>query len=134
VAERLGGRRIGGRIERVRASIGVFPEEAHGWHSDVARDDGTSCGRVAVTAWIPLSDAGPAGGGLEVSPGRRSEPLPHREDRGFTIDEAVLGDRPRIRPSVPAGSVLFLDRFTPHRALPPGPTARFALVVWMKAD
>jgi hypothetical protein len=133
IAERLGGCTLGERVVRVRASIGAFPQHLHDWHSDVARDDGTSCSRVRVTAWIPLSDAGPDGGGLELAPGRRSAPLPHREDRGFTIEESTLADASRVRPHCPAGSVVFLDRFTPHRSLPPGPEARFALVVWMQA-
>lgn len=133
VAERLGGRKLGESIVRVRASIGVFPEHLHDWHSDVARDDGTSCSNVHVTAWIPLSDAGPLGGGLELAAGRRSEPLPHRRAGGFVIDESVLAGLPRVRPHCPAGSAIFLDRFTPHRSLPAGAEARFALVVWMKA-
>lgn len=132
-AERLGGRPLGANVVRVRASIGVFPEHLHEWHSDVARDDGTSCGRVWITAWIPLSDAGPDSGGLELVPGRRSAPYPHREDRAFAIDEPELDGLARVRPHCPAGSVIFLDRFTPHRSMPAGADARFALVVWMKA-
>jgi predicted 2-oxoglutarate/Fe(II)-dependent dioxygenase YbiX len=38
-----------------------------------------------------------------------------------------------VHPACPAGSVLFLDRFTPHRSLPVTGEARFALVIWMKA-
>lgn len=132
-AEELGGRPLGGSVARVRASIGVFPEHLHQWHSDVARDDGTSCGRVWITAWIPLSDAGPESGGLELISGRRLAPLPHRQDRGFTIDDCDLANLPRIRPVCPVGSVVFLDRFTPHRSLPVSGDARFALVVWMKS-
>lgn len=133
VAERLAGCAIGGSAVRVRASIGVFPEHLHDWHSDVARDDGTDCASVRITAWIPLTDAGPDSGGLELVPGRRPAPLPHREDRGFAIDESALQGLPRSQPLCPAGSAIFLDRFTPHRSLMPGANARFALVVWMKA-
>lgn len=132
-AERLGGRPLAGRVVRVRASIGAFPEHLHGWHSDVAVDDGSSCGRVWITAWIPLGDAGPGQGGLEVIPGRRPAPLPHRRDLGFVIDDDALADLPRSQPVCPAGSVLFLDRFTPHRSLPAAAEARFALAIWMKA-
>lgn len=130
--EWLCGRRIDGLVVRVRANIPAFPEHRHAWHSDVALDDGTDCARVAITAWIPLDDAGPATGGLEVLTGRRSAPLPHRQDRGYAIDDAALAGLPRVQPDCPAGMVLFLDRFTPHRTLPAGPDARFALVVWMK--
>lgn len=131
-AEDLCGRKLAGTIVRVRASIACFPEHRHAWHSDVARDDGTGCGKVLVTAWIPLSDAGPASGGLEVAAGRQPAPLGEQVEDGFEIPEYRLAGLPRVRPECPAGTVLFLDRFTPHRTLPARAT-RFALVVWMKA-
>lgn len=132
-AEQLAGQQLGGSAVRIRASIDVFSQHLHDWHSDVARDDGTDCGSVRITAWIPLGDAGPGNGGLELVPGKRGAPLPHREEGGFAIPDAELEGLPRLRPSCPAGSALFLDRFTPHRSLPAGVDARFALVVWMKA-
>lgn len=132
-AARLAGRPIDGSVMRVRASIAAFPEHRHDWHSDVAIDDGTSCGRVRVTAWIPLSDAGPDNGGLEVVPGKRAAPFEHRRDGGFAIPADTLAGLPRIQPNCPAGTVLFLDRFTPHRTLPVLNAARFALVIWFKA-
>ncbi len=131
-AARLADRPIAGAIMRVRASIAAFPEHRHDWHSDVAIDDGTSCGRVRITAWMPLSDAGPGNGGLEVVPGRRSTPFLHRRDDGFAIPEETLAGLPRVQPDCPAGTVLFLDRFTPHRTLPVAGAARFALVIWFK--
>ncbi|CAN5378993.1 hypothetical protein BH10PSE13_BH10PSE13_11960 [soil metagenome] len=138
VGEHLCSKPIGDIIVRIRANIPAFPEHRHAWHSDVAIDDGTDCGRVAVTAWIPLRDTGPNQGGIEILPGRRSAPLPHRLDRGYSIDEGAIDEEALagltpVQPSCPAGTVLFLDRFTPHRTLPAGPSARFALVVWMKA-
>ena len=136
--EQLCGRPIGDIIVRIRANIPAFPEHRHAWHSDVALDDGTDCARVAVTAWIPLGDTGPDQGGLEILPGRRAAPLPHRQDHGYainaeTIDELAAAGLAAVQPECPAGTVLFLDRFTPHRTLPAGRAARFALVVWMKA-
>lgn len=44
-AQQLSGRDLVGKIVRVRASIACFPEHRHAWHSDVARDDGTACGK-----------------------------------------------------------------------------------------
>lgn len=131
-AEELSGRALAGKILRVRASVACFPEHRHAWHSDVARDDGTGCGKVLVTAWIPLSDAGPESGGLEVAAKRQPAPLASEGDDGFEIPEWRLAGLPRVQPECPAGTVLFLDRFTPHRTLP-AKTTRFALVVWMKA-
>lgn len=131
-AEELSGRALSGRIVRVRASVACFPEHRHAWHSDVAREDGTGCGKVAVTAWIPLSDAGPTSGGLEVAAKRQPAPLASEGDNGFEIPEWRLAGLPRVRPDCPVGTALFLDRFTPHRT-PPANATRFALVVWMKA-
>jgi hypothetical protein len=132
VAEELSGRALAGKIVRVRASIACFPEHRHAWHSDVARDDGTGCGKVVVTAWIPLSDAGPANGGLEIAARRQPAPLASEGDDGYEIPEWRLAGLPRVQPECPAGTALFLDRFTPHRTLAAQAT-RFALVVWMKA-
>lgn len=131
-AEELSGRALTGKIVRVRASIACFPEHRHAWHSDVARDDGTGCGKVLVTAWIPMSDAGPARGGLEIAARRQPAPLASEGDDGYEIPEWRLAGMPRAQPECPAGTALFLDRFTPHRTLPAKST-RFALVVWMKA-
>jgi hypothetical protein len=131
-AQRLSERELAGKVVRIRASIASFPEARHAWHSDVARDDGISCGQVWTTAWIPLCDAGPGNGGLEIIPGRQPAPLASITDNGLRITEAAIAGMPRLQPECPAGTVLFLDRFTPHRTLP-AVTARFALVVWFKA-
>lgn len=131
-AEALCDRKLAGKIVRVRASVACFPEHRHAWHSDVARDDGTGCGKVLVTAWIPLGDAGPESGGLEIAAARQSAPLGEQVEDGFEIPDYRLAGLPRVRPDCPAGTGLFLDRFTPHRTLPTRAT-RFALVVWMKA-
>lgn len=123
----------GENVVRVRAGIASFPQHLHAWHSDVACDDGTDCGRVCVTAWIPLTDAGPQRGGLEVVCGLRDKPFPHEQDRQFSISAATLAGKTIVQPECPAGSALFLHRFTPHRSLPVTGKARFALVVWMKS-
>ena len=131
-AEGLSEQRLSGTIVRIRASIACFPQERHAWHSDVARNDGTGCGKVLVTAWIPLSDSGPDNGGLEIAAERQPAPLSEQVGDGFEIPEWRLANLPRAAPDCPAGTALFLDRFTPHRTLP-APRTRFALVVWMKA-
>lgn len=132
VAEDLAAHRLADSVVRVRASIACFPEHRHPWHSDVARDDGTRCGSVLITAWIPLSDAGPKTGGLEIIPGRRATPMAQEGAEGFSIPEDSIAALPRVAPVCPAGSVLFLDRFTPHRTLAVT-EARFSLVIWMIA-
>lgn len=128
-AERLAGVPLTGSIARVRASIASFPEHRHPWHSDVATPDETGCGRVRIAAWIPLCDVG-GSGGLEILRGRRSGPIPHLRSNGLHIEDASIPSPDIIAPACPAGSVIFLDRFTPHRTRPVVGDARFALVVW----
>lgn len=132
-AEQIAGRALGATTVRVRASLSAFPEHRHAWHSDVAIDDGSDCGRLTITAWIPLADVGPQSGGLEIATGRHAAPFAHVRASDFHIEDEAIAHLPRAQPACRAGEVLFLDRFTPHRTLPnPGP-GRFALVVWMKA-
>ncbi|PEQ13668.1 hypothetical protein B2G71_04920 [Novosphingobium sp. PC22D] len=133
-AERLAGVPIDGKVVRVRAAIESFERKLHRWHSDVALLDGSDCGRVRITAWIPLRSVTPSTGALDVAPGRREQPLPHHRTDGFAIDACDLAGAEVASPSCPAGSALFLDRFTPHRSRPLRGPARFALVVWMKSS
>ncbi|WEK45967.1 MAG: phytanoyl-CoA dioxygenase family protein [Candidatus Andeanibacterium colombiense] len=126
---------VGERIFRFRANSSALPHGRQAWHSDVSRCDEGECSLLRVTAWIPLDDAGPATGGLEVAPGLRRQPLPHDESGiKLTILENSLAEARTIIPQVKAGHCLLLDRFTPHRALVnrSGKT-RWSLVVWLKA-
>lgn len=133
-AEGLLGAPVGDITLRVRGNSSAMGEHRHAWHSDVSVDDGQPCAHVKLTAWIPLVDAGPDNGGLEVAQGRRSAPMAHDQSGGrFRIPDEDLADAPKARITCPAGSVLFMDRYTPHRALPntSGKT-RWSLVMWMK--
>ena len=132
MAEQLSGSPMADCVVRIRASIACFPEHHHPWHSDVAQDDGTRCGKVLTTAWIPLADVAPDSDGLEIACGRQTAPLAQRGTHGFSIADDIIAAMPRIAPACPAGHVIFLDRFTPHRTLP-ATAARFALVVWFIA-
>lgn len=125
---------IGDRIFRFRLNSSALPQGRQAWHSDVSRDDDTDCAKLVVTAWIPLSDAGPDSGGLELVPGRRRVPAPHDEAGKHTIPDSALAALSSLAPNVPAGHCLLLDRFTPHRALlnTSGRT-RWSLVVWLKS-
>lgn len=42
----------------------------------------------------------------------------------------IMDGRGPVALPCPAGSALFLDRFTPHRTIPTSGDDRFALVVW----
>lgn len=134
-AERLTGCPIEDRIVRMRLNSSALTKHRQAWHSDVAQVTGEGS-TLIVTAWIPLTDAGPDTGGLEVVPGRRADPVIHGHgDSSFTIDPAALPDDRTVIPKVPAGHCLLMDRFTPHRAVEncSGRT-RWSLVIWMKTN
>lgn len=134
-AEALLGQPIAGRTVRFRGASSALDQHLQDWHSDVAIVDSGPCASVKLTCWIPLSNAGPDAGGLELATGRRDAPALHDPAPGrFHIRADALASTPKVSPIVPVGSVLFMDRFTPHRALPnrSGKT-RWSLVVWMKA-
>jgi len=134
LAEELASCRIVDRIFRFRLNSSAFPKQRQAWHSDVSRLDDTDCARLMLTAWIPLSDAGQGTGGLELLPGRLPAPMPHSGRGKATIAARRLAETETVRPEVPAGHALFLDRFTPHRAVPNrSGLTRWSLVVWLKA-
>jgi hypothetical protein len=130
-------RRIIGQIIRVRVNIPCFPQKRSPWHQDVTDHRGPDGGYspVALACWIPLVDATVDNGTLEVIPGIYDAPYPHQqtEDGKIFIDPDLLPDTPRATLPCPAGDVLFLDRFLPHRTLP-NQTARirWTLVMWVK--
>ena len=131
-ASELAGVALGEPVIRLRANIPTLGRQRQGWHSDVARPDGGACSRIRIACWVPLMDAGPDSGGLEIAVGRRATPLDH-DGNSFEIPEEALARHPRHAADCPMGSVLFLDRYTPHRALPnETDAARFALVMWLK--
>lgn len=129
--------RIIGQVTRVRVNIPAFPQKRSPWHQDVTDHrgpDGTYS-PVAVACWIPLVDATIANGTLEVIPGVYEAPYPHQqtEDGKIFIAPDLLPDTPRATLPCPAGDVIFLDRFLPHRTLANQTAAiRWTLVMWVK--
>jgi len=72
-----------------------------------------------VGAWIPLVDATPENGCMQVMPGvARLGHLPHQAEGGTTIVPERLPDvAPRML-ACPRGGAVFQDKFTPHRSTP----------------
>ena len=126
-------RQVTGQVIRIRVNIPSFPQTRSPWHQD-ATDHRSS---VVMACWIPLVDATHANGTLEVLPGVYEEPYPHRQtaDGKFYMPEEVLPDTPPLTLACPAGDVLFLDRFLPHRTLPnQTTTVRWSIVMWVKGQ
>ncbi len=134
VAQSVTGALVTAKTFRFRYSSSALSGKRQGWHSDVARMDGSACSKTNCAIWMPLSDAGIQTGGLEIARGRWSAPIAHDAIPGaFVIPETALEQTEKIQPAVPAGHGLFIDRFTPHRALEnvSGKT-RWSFVVWMQ--
>ncbi|MGE3539587.1 MAG: phytanoyl-CoA dioxygenase family protein [Candidatus Tectimicrobiota bacterium] len=126
-------REITGEVIRVRVNLPSFPQTRSPWHQD-ATDHRSP---VTLACWIPLVDATAENGTLEVLPGEYAEPYAHQQtaDGKFYLPQDVLPDTlPQTLPC-PAGDVLFLDRFLPHRTLPnQTTTVRWSLVMWVKGQ
>jgi hypothetical protein len=130
-------RRVMGHVIRVRVNIPSFPAKRSLWHQDVtgSQDLHGKSSTVGLACWIPLVDATAANGTLEVLPGQYDEPYPHRqtEDGKFYIEEAILPATSPVTLPCPAGDVIFLDRFVPHRTLPNQTSGiRWNVVIWVK--
>jgi ectoine hydroxylase-related dioxygenase (phytanoyl-CoA dioxygenase family) len=122
---------ITGQIIRVRVNIPSFPQTRSPWHQD-ATDQHSP---IVMACWIPLVDATDVNGTLEVLPGVYEEPYPHQQtaEGKFYLPQEVLPGTPPCALPCPAGDVLFLDRFLPHRTLPNHTTTiRWSVVMWLK--
>jgi hypothetical protein len=124
-------RQVTGQVIRVRVNVPSFPQTRSLWHQDATNHRSP----IAIACWIPLVDATQANGTLEVIPGVYEAPSPHQqtEDGKLYIPQDVLPDAPPIALPCPAGDVLFLDKFLPHRTLPNQTTQiRWNVVMWVK--
>lgn len=125
-------------VVRPRAVIPAFAAQRSPWHQDITRPalDYEGCAAVRFAFWVPLADVDGGTGALELVPGRRDGPLPHRltEDGRFLLPEESVPAAPRRILSLRRGDVLVLDRYLPHRSLPAAHgRARWAVVAWVKA-
>lgn len=131
----------GGVTIRVRVNVPALPRTLHGWHSDVAIatpvQPGSTCHTVLGACWIPLADAGPDTGGLELVSTPQDRPLMHErsEEGRFVIPDTLLAGLPRESVSVRAGEAALIGRYTPHRSLPNrGDRVRWSVVAWVKGQ
>jgi hypothetical protein len=112
-------------IQHFRAKMPAADEAANAfmnvpWHQDwgvtLAEADNSSI----YTFWIPLVNATEATGCMEVMPGCHDVGLlPHVSGAyGTEIDPAVLPGKKGEVAACPRGSIVVMDKFTPHRGLP----------------
>ena len=83
-----------------------------------------------------MADVDASTGCLELVPGGFTAPFVHESgDAGsYYIRDERLAEYPKVVVPMALGSVLLLDRLTPHQALPNRSDAvRWSLVLWVKA-
>ena len=130
-------RQVTGHVVRVRVNIPSFPQKQSQWHQDVTDriDLSRQPSTIGMACWIPLVDATEANGTLEALPGAYDQPCHHEHtaDGKFYIPDECLPQTPAVTLPCPAGDVIFLDRYVPHRTLPNRTTAiRWNVVMWVK--
>lgn len=97
------------------------------WHQDYGATDPADESVALVTAWVPITQASPHHGGLQVIPGsHRLGWLPHRRGEhgpevcadGLAIRMAQHLDLQPLSINARPGDVVLFDQFTLHRGLP----------------
>jgi phytanoyl-CoA hydroxylase len=101
-------------LERLRGFVG---ENVAPWHQDAQVHLETADRVPIVTVWIPLVDATPANGCLQLIPGV------HRErtvwwSEGFGLSDERLPAGDVVTLPMRAGDVLLMDKLIPHRSTP----------------
>src|SRR3712207_4167201 len=87
------------------------------WHQDAGVTWEEADASDIVTCWLPLVDATPENGCMEVLPGVfRQGFLEHQAEGGTTIRPHLLPDVPPRPVPVRQGGVVFMHRHTPHRS------------------
>lgn len=132
-------RQVTGHVVRVRVNIPSFPQKQSQWHQDVTdrSDLSRQPSTIGMACWLPLVDATESHGTLEVLPGEYDQPYPHEQtvDGKFYIPDERLPQTAAVTLPCPAGDVIFLDRYVPHRTLPNRTTTiRWNVVIWVKCE
>jgi len=108
-------------IQHVRAKLptaeGAANPHVAPWHQDaqVHTDDADAV--FILTVWLPLCDATPENGCLQVIPGISTGKTVFWKAEGFGIDDENLPGEP-IDVPMKKGSVLFMHKLTPHGSGP----------------
>ena len=96
------------------------PRKATEWHQDIGVVSDDADNTPMVTAWVPITDAPVDRGCLAVMPrGHQLGVWQHCvTDQHIALSSADVAEDAMEPLPMRSGSVLFMTRFTPHRALP----------------
>ncbi len=122
VEDLVGPEIVGSSVYRIRPKVPRLADGVVPWHQDSGYLQPHCDRHLIVTCWIPLVDATPENGCLQVLPGaHRRGILRHcrRRNADYLIipDEDLLPNGAVTVP-VPRGGVLFLTNLTPHCSTP----------------
>ncbi len=120
----LGPEIIGSSVYRVRPKVPGLGRGVVPWHQDSGYFAPHCDTSLIVTCWLPLVDATPENGCLQVLPrAHRRGVVPHHTggNAGFLVIEdadlpAAVGEAVTV--PVPLGGVLLMTNLTPHCSLP----------------
>ena len=88
------------------------------WHQDMGVTLPAADNTKMVTVWLAVTDATVENGCLQVSPGSRSELLPHCIRTQVGIADVFRKELTSAPAPVKAGGAVIFDPFTPHASLP----------------
>ena len=109
---------VGSSVYRIRAKVPGYDRGVVPWHQDSGYFNPFCDDKLIVTCWIPLVDATPENGCLQVLPYCLSDGVVEHHRGGpngyLAIKDENLPARDAVTVPVPAGGVLFMTNCTPH--------------------
>lgn len=106
-----------GDEESRRKRDAMVGENVAPWHQDAQVHLEAADPHAIVTVWVPLVDATPANGCLQVIPGVHRKRRVYWSD-GFGVSDEHLPEGEAVTLPMRAGDVLLMDKLIPHRSTP----------------
>lgn len=119
----LGSEIIAASAYRLRPKLPHWDDAVVPWHQDSAFFEPYCDSSLIVTVWIPLVDATPERGCMQVVPRQhKGDIVPHHLPEGFhggllQIKSNDFSDDDIVTTPVPKGGALLLTNRTPHRSI-----------------
>lgn len=113
---------IGSSVYRIRPKIPGYARGIVPWHQDSGYFAPHCDSRLIVTCWLPLVEATPENGCLQVLPHTHEEGVYRHHTGGhagyLVIEDEDLPQGEGVTVPVPLGGVLLLTNLTPHCSTP----------------
>lgn len=115
---------VGSSVYRIRPKVPGLARGVVPWHQDSGYFADHCDSSLIVTCWLPLVDATPENGCLQVLPRTHRSGIARHHTGGpsgylvITDDDLPLPPEQAVTVPVPLGGVLLLTNLTPHCSLP----------------